>query len=95
MDYLELLEIKNKKKKEEFEKLKKTVKPCPLCGKPVKMFSIGYGSGNYGSGSHIVIVCDNCNLEVIGPDTSWTYEYDHNDEVKEFIKKWNTRVEVE
>ena len=27
--------------------------------------------------------------------TSWTHEYDHNDEVREFIKKWNTRVEVE
>lgn len=76
-----------KKKKEEFEKLKKTVKPCPLCGKPVKMFSIGYGSGNYGSGSHIVIVCDNCNLKIIGPNTTRT-------PIREFIKKWNNRVEA-
>lgn len=94
MDYLEFLETKDKKKKEEFEKLKKTVKPCPLCGKSVSMFSLGYGSSNYDCGSHIVIVCNNCNLKVIGPDTSWTHEYDHNDEVKEFIKKWNTRMGV-
>ena len=94
MNYFESLEIKSKKKKEEFEKLKKTMKPCPLCGKLVDMVSVNYGSSNYDSGSHIVIICDNCNLKVIGPDTSWTHEYEHNDEVREFIKKWNTRMEV-
>ena len=57
----------------------------------MELLNLGYGSGNYGSGSHFVICCNNCKLDMVGPDTSWTYSYDHNDEVRKFVKKWNTR----
>lgn len=85
-------EVREAMKKEEFESLKKSLKCCPFCGQPVRMKNIFYGSGNYGSGSKLVIVCDTCKLQMSGVDTSWSYEYDHIPETKELVEKWNTRV---
>lgn len=78
-------------KQRELKELEKTIKDCPFCGNPVKLGQQSYGYGNYGSGTEVIIYCKNCRVKMIGPDTSWTEIYDHNDEIREFIKLWNTR----
>ena len=79
---------------EELEVIRKSMKPCPFCGKEVTLNDESYGAGNYDSGSHAVIRCKNCSLKMEGPDTSWTNLYDHNKELKAFVVgQWNTRVE--
>lgn len=78
---------------EELEVIRKSMKPCPFCGQEVTLNNESYGTGNYGSGRHAVIHCKNCSLKMEGPDTSWTNLYDHNKELKAFVRQWNTRVE--
>lgn len=78
-------------KKQEFEELAKTLKNCPFCGNPVNIKEESYGYGNYGSGTRATIHCKNCRVTMVGPDISWTEIYEHNDEIREFIKLWNTR----
>lgn len=95
MDYVKQYQEEADSKIKELREIKKTIKPCPFCGKPVELLHLGYGSGNYGSGAHFVIRCNNCKLDMEGPDTSWTHFYDHNDEVRKFVEKWNTRCEGE
>lgn len=95
MDYVKQYQEEADAKIKELREIQKTIKPCPFCGKPVELLHLGYGSGNYGSGTNFVIYCSNCKLDMEGPDTSWTHFYDHNDEVRKFVEKWNTRCEGE
>lgn len=88
-----LIYVKPRNPEEELEVIRKSMKPCPFCGETVTLDDESYGTGNYGSGKHAVIRCKNCNLKMEGPDTSWTNLYDHNKELKAFVKQWNTRVE--
>lgn len=80
---------------EELELIRKSMKPCPFCGKEVTLNDESYGTGNCGSGKHAVICCKNCSLKMVGPDTSWTNLEDHNKELRAFVSQWNTRVEEE
>lgn len=85
---------KRTKAEKKLGKLRKTIDRCPFCGSTADIFNVGYGSGNYGSGSKLVIRClnSNCNIAMEGPDTSWQDIDSYIDKVPEFIKKWNTRV---
>lgn len=73
------------------EKIKASLKPCPICGNKVHMHKVFYGHSNYGSGSQEVIRCDNCGLEMKGPDTSWTIEWNCLEKIVAFADRWNTR----
>lgn len=74
------------------EKLKNSLKPCPLCGGSAIMRKRHYyGSCDYACGTKMVIYCDNCGLELEGPDTSWKDEVDCLEEIDAFVDKWNTR----
>ena len=73
------------------EKIKASLKPCPICGNKVYMHKVFYGHSNYSSGSREVIRCDNCGLEMKGPDTSWECEWNCLEKIATFADKWNTR----
>lgn len=72
------------------EKIKASLKPCPICGNKVYMRNEFYVH-DYGCGSREVIDCDNCGLEMKGTDTSWEYEWNCLEKIATFADKWNTR----
>lgn len=74
------------------EKIKASLKPCPICGNKVCMCKeFYYGNSDYSSGSREIIRCDNCGLEMKGTDTSWRNEWDCLEKIIAFADKWNTR----
>lgn len=87
-----IYEVRQAANKAEFEALKKSLKCCPFCGQPVSMVKKFYGSSNYDSGSNLVIVCNNCDLQMGRVDTSWDYEYSRIPQTKQLVEKWNTRI---
>lgn len=93
-DYFKKIYDERAKSEKKFEDMKKTIANCPFCGSPAYISNVGYGSGNYGSGSHLVIRCSNsdCDISMVGTDTSWQDINSYIDKVPDFIKKWNTRV---
>lgn len=66
--------------------------PCPFCGGKAEMGQYSYGNSNYGSGSRLIIRCDNCKLEMHGGDTSWRLLSNCQKEIDELIEKWNRRA---
>ena len=70
------------------------LEPCPFCGSAAHIGIYSYGSGNYGSGDELRVVCSNrdCGVTMVGKDVSWRSEEHCGCEIKSTVSKWNRRI---